>query len=170
MGWRRGRVGKRILKCFRDYFPETDTRPAAGLMLGSMRTVNLTRIASTAKLTEPKSPTLKASRVDHRDGAGHLAPVYMASLQQRASYRVRKAKDRAFVSGTSSADPTAQESAEEFLITVTSGENGGESTLDAVLPEENGGPFVVTAAGAEFAYGTDRSNPIGATREPFPKS
>jgi hypothetical protein len=134
-----------------------------------MRTVNVTDIASAAT-TERKSSTVKLSRVDHRDGAGHLAPVYRASLEQRASYRARKANDRAFVSGTWSADPTAEESAEEFLIAVTTGESGGESTLDAVMPEENGGPFVVTAAGAEFAYGTDRSNPTGATREPFPRS
>ncbi len=55
-------------------------------------------------------------------------------------------------------------------MTVTSGEDGGEDTLDEATPEENGGPFVETSAATEFAYGTDRSNPSGATREPFPKS
>jgi hypothetical protein len=135
-----------------------------------MRTLNLTRIAPSAKLAELRSLAVKAPRVDHRDGAGHLAPVYRASLEQRASYRARKVKDRAFVSGTWSTDAAAEESAEEFLMSVTSGENGGESKLDWVTLEENGGPFVVTAAGAEFAYGTDRSNPRGATREPFPRS
>jgi hypothetical protein len=135
-----------------------------------MGTLNTTRIARVTKQAKPKSPVLKVSRVDHRDGAGHLAPLYEASLQQRASYRVRKAKDRAFVSATWSADVAAEASAQEFLMTVTSGENGGEFLLDEVMPEENGGPFVVTAAGAEFAYETDRSNPTGAMREPFPKS
>jgi hypothetical protein len=135
-----------------------------------MGTMNVTGIPSAAKRAQHKSSAIKPSGVDHRDGAGHLALVYRASLEQRASYRARKTKDRAFVSGTWSADPTAEESAEEFLLAVTSGENGGESTLDVVTPEENGGPFVVTAAGVEFAYETDRSNPRGATREPFPTS
>jgi hypothetical protein len=133
-----------------------------------MSSLNTTRIARAAK--PAKSPAPKVSRVDHRDGAGHLAPVYEASLQQRTSYRVRKAKNRAFVSATGSTDVTAEASAQEFLMTVTSGENGGEFMLDAVMPEENGGPFVVTSAGAEFAYETDRSNPAGAMREPFPKT
>jgi hypothetical protein len=135
-----------------------------------MSSLNTTRIARAAKLAKHKSPAIQVSRVDHRDGAGHLAPVYEASLQQRTSYRVRKAKNRAFVSGTRSADAAAEASAQEFLMTVTSGENGGEFMLDAATPEENGGPFVVTAAGAEFAYETDRSNPTSAMREPFPKS
>jgi hypothetical protein len=135
-----------------------------------MDTLSTTRMARVAKLAKHNSPATKVSRVDHRDGAGHLAPVYEASLQERTSYRVRKAKNRAFVSGPWSVDTAAEASAQEFLMTVTSGENGGEFMLDAVMPEENGGPFVVTAAGAEFAYETDRSNPTGAMREPFPKS
>jgi hypothetical protein len=133
-----------------------------------MKTLNPTRVARVAKLIE--HPLAKASRVDHRDGGGHLDPIYQSSPQQRASYRARKAEDRAFVSGTWSADASAEESAEEFLMTITSGENGGEFALDAVMPEEYGGPFVITTAGAEFAYETDGSNPTGASREPFPTS
>ena len=77
--------------------------------------------------------------------------------------------DRAFVSRTCR-DPTAEESAEEFVLTVTSGEDGGEGRLDEVTLEERGGPFVETSAATEFAYGTDSTNPSGATREPFPTS
>jgi hypothetical protein len=64
----------------------------------------------------------------------------------------------------------AQESAQEFVMTVTSGEDSGSAVLGAVTPEENGGPFVVTRAATEFAYAPDRSNPTGASREPFPRS
>ncbi len=55
-------------------------------------------------------------------------------------------------------------------MTVTSGEDSGSAVLGAVVSEENGGPFLETRAATEFAYGRDRSNPTGASREPFPKS
>jgi len=55
-------------------------------------------------------------------------------------------------------------------MTVTSGQDAGSAMLGAVVPEENGGPFVETSAATEFAYAPDRSNPAGASREPFPKS
>jgi hypothetical protein len=55
-------------------------------------------------------------------------------------------------------------------VTVTSGEDSGESRLGEAPTEESGGPFLETSAATEFAYGTDRSNPWGATREPFPRS
>jgi hypothetical protein len=135
-----------------------------------MRTIKLTRTAHAANLAGQMPFVTRVSRVDHRDGAGHLEPAYAASLYARVADRAHKPEDRAFVSGTWSADQTAEESAEEFVMTVTSGEDGGEDTLDEASPEENGGPFVETSAATEFAYGTDRSNPRGATREPFPKS
>ena len=125
-----------------------------------MRTKTLLRTAILAK----------TSRVDHRDGAGHLSPAYAASLYERASLRAENTSERAFVRGTWSADPSAEGSGEEFVRTVTSGEDGGEGELDDVTMEERGGPFVETSAATEFAYGADASNPIGATREPFPTS
>ena len=132
--------------------------------------MNLTRIPRAAKLAARTAPLSTFARVDHRDGAGHLEPAYAASLYARVSDRAHKPEDRAFLSGTWSADQTAEESAEEFVMTVTSGEDGGEFMLDEATPEENGGPFVETSATTEFAYGTDRTNPSGATREPFPTS
>jgi hypothetical protein len=118
----------------------------------------------------PATVLSKVSRVDHRDGAGHLNPAYAASLYARASRRARATVERAFVLGTWSADPTAEESAEEFVLTVTSGEDGGEDRLDEVTLEEKGGPFVETSGATEFAYGADATNPKSGTREPFPKS
>jgi hypothetical protein len=111
-----------------------------------------------------------ARRVDHRNGAGHLEPVYEAAMRRRGRERVRVAAERAFVSGTSSSNPTAEECGEDFVMTVTSGQDAGESAIDEESSEEGGGPFVETKARVEFAYDTDGSNPIGATREPFPTS
>jgi hypothetical protein len=116
---------------------------------------------------------LKPRHVDHRDGAGHLDPIYEVVLRDRVRDRARNAENtnwRPFVTGTSSTDPSAEESGEEFVMTVTSGEDGGESELDGESNEERGGPFVETSGDVQFAYGTDASNPADATREPFPMS
>jgi hypothetical protein len=51
---------------------------------------------------------------------------------------------------------------------MTSGEDEGEDVLDQRVSEEDGGPFVETSAKTEFGYDTDKSNPKGAKREPFP--
>jgi hypothetical protein len=120
--------------------------------------------------TEVRSFTGSLPRVDHRDGAGHLDPAYEKRLRGRMSRHARRGEDREIVGKTWRADSIAQESAQEFVMTVTSGQDAGLAMLGAVTPEENGGPFVETRATTEFAYGPDRSNPTGAAREPFPKS
>jgi hypothetical protein len=108
-------------------------------------------------------------RVEHRDGAGHLEPAYEAQL--RLDVRARRVvSDRAFVGRASSADSLAEQSGEEFVMAVTSGGATDELALYDGATEERGGPFIVTDPGLEFAYGTDESNPLGATREPFPRS
>jgi hypothetical protein len=114
------------------------------------------------------APMVRARSVAHRNGAGHLDPAYEAALRARVIDRARHIGERAFVSGTPSADSNAEECGEDFVMTVTSGEDGGEAGLDSETDEERGGPFVETRASAEFAYGVDESNPAGATREPFP--
>ena len=113
---------------------------------------------------------VRARSVGHRNGAGHLEPAYEASLRARVSDRAHYPDERAFVSGHSSTDSSVEECGEDFVMTVTSGEDGGESALDEETDEERGGPFVETSASEEFAYGMDETNPAGATREPFPKS
>lgn len=109
-------------------------------------------------------------RVDHRNGGGHLDPIYETALRLRVRDRARKTGERAFVSAASRAEPGAEESGEQFVTAVTCGGDGGEVPLSDEASEERGGPFVRTYASVEFAYGTDESNPIGATREPFPTS
>jgi hypothetical protein len=107
--------------------------------------------------------------LDHRNGAGHLAPAYEAELRARVQRRARSQGDDAFVSRTSPTDPNAEQAGEEFMIMVTRGEPDPFAD-DEDRTDERGGPFVESYAGVEFAYGTDASNPAGATREPFPTS
>ncbi len=65
-------------------------------------------------------------------------------------------------------DDLAQELAEEFLKSATSGEYVGEDELDQEVPEESGGPFVIHSARHEFARDIDASNPVDASREALP--
>ncbi len=59
---------------------------------------------------------------------------------------------------------------EEFVSAATSGEQTTEDTLNEVVPEEVGGPFVSSSAAEELASGTDAANPRDATREPLPRA
>lgn len=66
-------------------------------------------------------------------------------------------------------DDLAEDLAEEYLRSATSAEESFQERLEGEVPEEEGGPFVITSAKEEFAKGTDGSNPRGAEREAFPK-
>jgi hypothetical protein len=65
-------------------------------------------------------------------------------------------------------DDLAEELAEEFIASATSGEGQGEEGHERVVAEETGGPFVPSTGKVEFGRRRDASNPRGATREPFP--
>jgi hypothetical protein len=67
-------------------------------------------------------------------------------------------------------DDLAESLAEEFVHSATSGENQAEETLDQVVPEEIGGPFIETSAEEEFADDVDESNPTDAEPEPMPRA
>jgi hypothetical protein len=98
---------------------------------------------------------------------GHFDPRYEADLLGQSTKR--ETGPRAFIESPRSVrDDLAEELGEEVIASATSGEDDVEETLDAVVPEEQGGPFVETNADQEFAQGTDASNPRGAKREPFP--
>jgi hypothetical protein len=66
-------------------------------------------------------------------------------------------------------DDLAESLAEEFVSSATRGNDTMEESMDGVVPEEIGGPFVETSAAEEFANGTDGSNPPDAEREPLPR-
>lgn len=59
-------------------------------------------------------------------------------------------------------DDLAEEVAESFLQSATSGEEAGEERANAEVPEEEGGPFIITTGAKEFGYDIDASNPKDA--------
>jgi hypothetical protein len=107
-------------------------------------------------------PKPRQAEVKRRDATGHLNPKYAADLR---ALRSPKDDDRAFAS-----DALSQELGEEFVETVTSGEDEGNEIRDKRVTEELGGPFTVSSGGTEFASGVDPSNPRTSTREPFPRT
>jgi hypothetical protein len=80
-------------------------------------------------------------------------------------------RDDAFIGRTGrSKDDLAEVMGETWVETATSGEDENEEVFNQGVPEDEGGPFVTTTAGQEFAEGTDASNPKRSKREPFPKT
>jgi len=121
------------------------------------------------KLAAPKPAAPMAKKkapIVRRDGSGHLNPKYAKELLRQSG----KAPDegKGFLDKPRSKDDFAESLGEQFVEMATSGEDEREDVLDQEVPEERGGPFVPSTAGAEFAEGTDGSNPPGAKREPFP--
>jgi hypothetical protein len=116
-----------------------------------------------SKVAAKAKPAAKVKRaapapIKRRDGAGHLDPKYAQELRARSRGKT-KDDDRAF-----------EELGEEFVETITSGEDEGNEVRDQRVAEEVGGPFTLTNGNTEFAEGTDGSNPKTATREPFPRT
>jgi hypothetical protein len=107
--------------------------------------------------------------IHRRDATGHLDPKYAADLRLRSLESMRGGEDVAFLSRAKSSDSLAEALGEEFLEAATTGEDAGLEDLNQNLPEDEGGPFVLTRGRDEFARGNDPSNPSDATREPFPK-
>jgi hypothetical protein len=67
-------------------------------------------------------------------------------------------------------DDLAENLAEDFVRSATTGEDSDDETMDQIVPEEFGGPFVETSAAEEFALGPDESNPDDALVEPLPRA
>jgi hypothetical protein len=108
----------------------------------------------------------KKAKVKRFDGAGHLDPKYAAGLLARSK---RPADDDA-MPVTWSADPLAKQLGEACVKAMNSGEDELQNTFSSAVPEDRGGPFIITRGDVEFAEGTDESNPPETTREPFPKT
>jgi hypothetical protein len=67
-------------------------------------------------------------------------------------------------------DDLAEELAEEFLASATTGQEQGEEGHEQFVEEEIGGPFVTTSSSTEFAHGFDASNIPGTRPEAYPTS
>lgn len=110
--------------------------------------------------------------LQRRDAAGHLNPSYARHLLARAREGHNDANDaqsrHAFFSCARSSDAYAEGMGESFIESATSGEGSATSRHEEWTWEEEGGPFVMTAASEEFAEGLDESNIAEATREALP--
>ena len=62
----------------------------------------------------------------------------------------------------------ADELAEEYVSSVTSGEDSATDARAMLTSEELGGPFVVTSAQTEFGATVNESSPPGGDREAVP--
>jgi hypothetical protein len=109
-------------------------------------------------------------QMQRRDATGHLDPKYAAHLRVRSLENAKVGNDVAFVGRPKSSDPLASALGQEFVATATTGEAGELEAFNERIPEDDGGPFVITSGRDEFGRGRDPSNPNGATREPFPKA
>jgi hypothetical protein len=118
------------------------------------------------KAAVAKSSPRMDSHLRRRDGSGHLDPKYAADLLRQSGRP--ESEGVGFLAHSRSNDDLAEALGEQFVEGATTGEGPAEDELDQEVPEERGGPFVRSNAGTEFAEGTDRSNPKGAKREPFP--
>ncbi|HEY2513024.1 MAG TPA: hypothetical protein VGI39_19285 [Polyangiaceae bacterium] len=112
----------------------------------------------------------KALPVRRRDATGHLDPRYAADLRARSLAENPQDNKRAFLTSARSSDSLSEGLGEEWVAAATSGEDDAGEVRDQRVPEEVGGPFVITSGSTEFAPGIDESNPVQATREPFPKT
>lgn len=65
-------------------------------------------------------------------------------------------------------DDLAEELAEEFLSSATTGQEQGEEGHEQFVDEEIGGPFVLSSSAREFGQDFDESNIPGAEREAYP--
>jgi hypothetical protein len=112
-----------------------------------------------------------APAMQRRDATGHLNPEYAAELRSHSGELGSSRDDEAaFLPSAIRHDALAEELGEGFLRNATGAEDDEDETLEQVVPEESGGPFIVTTGATEFATDTDESNPVGATREPFPRT
>lgn len=123
------------------------------------------------KSAAKKKPAKKASKrkaAPRRDGAGHLNPKLAQDLRAQAKANARRKQEERSPGVPS--DELAEQLGEEVVTTATTGEDENEDRFNAEVPEDRGGPFVVTSGGDEFADDVDESNPADATREPFPRA
>jgi hypothetical protein len=142
--------------------------PAARRAKPKKRTVTAKKKSPAPVKRKKAAPAPRAKPLRRRAAPGHIDPKYGAELLAQSGRP--DDEGQSFLTKPRSRDDLAEERGEEFVETVTTGEYEGEETLNQVVDEESGGPFVETSGATEFADGTDASNPEGAKREPFPKT
>lgn len=143
-------------------------KKAAAKKASPKKVVKKAGAKKSAAARKPAKKPAKKKPAPRRDGAGHLNPKLAQDLRANAKANARRKQEER--NAPAPADDLAWELGEEVVASATSGENDEEDRMNSDVPEERGGPFVVTSGGEEFADGTDESNPADATREPFPRA
>ncbi len=101
--------------------------------------------------------TRKASKTPIVDGAGHVDPKLREGLRERG--HVEK-EPVAFLGGHNrSSDPLAELMGEAVIEVVTGGEDGELAMQEAVVTEEDGGPFIETTDEVELSKGGEPPTP-----------
>jgi hypothetical protein len=127
--------------------------------------------AAKKRAASSTASAVKGNPIRRRDGAGHLDAGYAAMLREKSLEGRVRDRDDAFIGRSGrSTDNLAEAMGETWVETATSGEDEHEDVFNQTVPEDEGGPFVTTTAGQEFAEGTDASNPKQSKREAFPKT
>jgi hypothetical protein len=125
------------------------------------------------RITDPRAHSLHALG-NRRGEAMKKIDVGRTPAAEKSHRRERPDGGDAFIPDPSTAgraranDPLAEQLAEEYLQSATTGEEAAPDAFDQTVDEEEGGPFVVSPASNEFADGEDLSNPRDAEAEPLP--
>jgi hypothetical protein len=128
---------------------------------------------------ERRAPARARRRPARRKAAGSLVQAVDADRQladpvEAAQEDLRALPERALFDRDDPGrdDDLAEMLGEEFVRSVTSGEEQGVELRDEAVPEEEGGPFVETSASREFGHDADDSEvePLPTTRAPVTKN
>jgi hypothetical protein len=118
---------------------------------------------------------MKTKRKPKAKAKARTAPA-RGPKRRRAVRRAERTDDaRAFIpdpseGGQPPSEDLAELLGEDFIESATRGNDVMEDDLSRELPDEVGGPFVLTRDRDELAYDVDASNPPDAEREAFPRA
>jgi hypothetical protein len=129
-------------------------------------------------MAKPKSKSVSTKEAGARQkkGGAEAAPAPRAASASTARRPPRSDDANAFIPDPANDGPAhadddlAEVLAEDFLESATQGNDVFEDELGRELPDEIGGPFVVTDSDEELADDVDASNPVGAERAPRPRA
>lgn len=154
---------------------ETARRPARKAAAGKKAPARKAKVAGAAARKPPARPAAAPAAARRRRPVERRGPLPEGDRQlsdpiEAAEEDVRAPPERALFDRDDSGrdDDLAEMLGEEFVRSVTSGEEQGVELRDEAVPEEEGGPFVESSAQKEFANTEDDSEvePLPTARAP----
>ena len=106
--------------------------------------------------------------LQRRDATGHLNPQYAADLRKRSLESGDRDDAVAFVERPRSRDALAAALGEEFIEAATAGADLRLTEIDEGVPEEQGGPFVITRGPQGVRPRPRRLEPAGIDARALP--